>query len=252
MPSRIPTVRPPARSGAPGPVVSERRPVVAAAVRRSGIASWAVAVASVCSVIVVITLRFGASGPTAGSKDAIHPPPDPLPITTPTVTQRTMDPPHPGPTAAPLPDRTAEKAAAPPPTSRAVEPARVTLGGGQALPQTPAPPVERAPAVPPVTAPTAPPHAAEGAEFDRGAARAALAAAAAAASGCKTSPDDPVGGARVSVTFAPSGRVITARVESAQFQGTRTGGCIAATFRTAAVPPFAGDPVMVSKDVIVR
>ena len=96
------------------------------------------------------------------------------------------------------------------------------------------------------------PRAAEGAEFDRAAARAALASAAAAASGCKQGADDPTGGGRVSVTFAPSGRVITARVEGAQFQGTRVGGCIAATFRTATVPPFAGDPVVVSKDVIVR
>jgi len=84
------------------------------------------------------------------------------------------------------------------------------------------------------------------------AARVALGrAAAAAGSGCKQ-PDDPAGGGKVSVTFAPSGRVTAARVVGPPFAGTRIGGCIAATFRTATVPPFSGDPVVVTKDVVVR
>jgi hypothetical protein len=96
-----------------------------------------------------------------------------------------------------------------------------------------------------------PPPPAGGAEFDRGAAKAALASAASAAAGCKQG-DDPSGGARVSVTFAPSGRVTSARIVSGPFQGTKTGGCIAQTFRTASVPPFSGDPVTVAKEISVQ
>ncbi len=90
--------------------------------------------------------------------------------------------------------------------------------------------------------------AAAGGDFDQGAARVALAMAAAQAASCKQ-PDDPGGGARVSVTFAPSGRAMSAQVVGPPFQGTKTGACVATTFRGATVPPFAGDPVTVSKTV---
>jgi hypothetical protein len=75
--------------------------------------------------------------------------------------------------------------------------------------------------------------------------------AAGAAASCKQA-DDPSGSSRVSVTFAPSGRVVSARVVGGPFQGTRTGGCIAAAFRSANVPPFSGDPVVVTKEVVLR
>jgi len=247
---RAPAPRPPARSTAPGPVVSERRPVVHAAVRRSGIASWAVAVASVSAVAIVVLLRFGATTPPdpvakegatslpvatppalpAGAlpPSAAAPPavPSEVPATTPSVGVR-----------GPAPRAPVTMGETPKPPAQPVEPARV--------------PIERPPAEtkPPVEARPAP---AEGAEFDRGAARAALATAASAAAGCKQGADEPAGAGRVTVTFAPSGRVIAARVVGSPFQGTRTGGCIAATFRSASVPPFAGDPVVVTKDVVVR
>lgn len=122
--------------------------------------------------------------------------------------------PDPGPAASPTPTQTA---AAPPPVETA----------------KPAPP---------------PPPAAD--EFDRSAASAALNAAAARAMGCKG--DGPAGSTSVSVTFAPSGRVTSARVEGGTFAGTPTGGCIATAFRSASVPPFGGSPVTVTKKVSIR
>ncbi|MDC3960063.1 hypothetical protein [Polyangium jinanense] len=90
-----------------------------------------------------------------------------------------------------------------------------------------------------------------GNEFNRGAASSALGAAAGRAAGCRA-PTDPSGTARVSVTFAPSGRATKAQVNGPPFAGTPTGGCIAAAFRSASVPPFSGDPVTVSKSVTIR
>jgi hypothetical protein len=86
--------------------------------------------------------------------------------------------------------------------------------------------------------------------FDRAAASAALDASAAAAMSCRR-PETPPGAARVSVTFAPSGRVTTAIVAGA-FAGTVEGGCIARTFREARVEPFDGGLVTVHKTVAVR
>ncbi|HVK71147.1 MAG TPA: hypothetical protein VM694_42110 [Polyangium sp.] len=90
-----------------------------------------------------------------------------------------------------------------------------------------------------------------GNEFSRSAAASALGGAAGRAAGCKA-PGDPSGTARVSVTFAPSGRATKAQVNGPPFAGTPTGGCIAAAFRSASVPPFSGDPVTVSKSVTIR
>ena len=64
--------------------------------------------------------------------------------------------------------------------------------------------------------------------------------------------DDPEGTAKVSLTFSPSGRVTAARVVAGPFQGTRTGGCIASAFRGISVPEFSGDPVTVTKEVVLR
>ncbi|MRG93464.1 hypothetical protein [Polyangium spumosum] len=97
----------------------------------------------------------------------------------------------------------------------------------------------------------APAPAGGGGEFSRSAASSALGAAAGRAAGCR-SPTDPAGTARVSVTFAPSGRATSAIVNGPPFAGTRTGGCIAAAFRSASVPPFSGGPVTVSKSVTIR
>jgi len=90
-----------------------------------------------------------------------------------------------------------------------------------------------------------------GEEFDRAAAMAALTAAAGAARGCKKD-DGPTGSARVRVTFAPSGSVTSASVDGPPFAGTAVGGCIAAAFRGAHIPPFDGPPQPVSKTVSIN
>lgn len=113
-----------------------------------------------------------------------------------------------------------------------------------AAPATAAP----TPTEPPKTTPPPPPPA--GNEFNKGAASAAMNAAASRAMACKG--DGPSGTASVSVTFAPSGRVTSARVEGGPFSGTPTGGCIATAFRSATVPPFDGSPVTVRKSVSIR
>lgn len=87
-----------------------------------------------------------------------------------------------------------------------------------------------------------------GGEFDKSAASAALGTAVGQAAACKQ-PGDPSGTARVSVTFAPSGRVTVANVAGPPFAGTATGSCIARAFKTATVPAFSGDAVTVSKTV---
>ena len=82
--------------------------------------------------------------------------------------------------------------------------------------------------------------------FDRGAAAAAMNAAAGMAQACRTE-GMPQSSARVSVTFAPSGRVTTAVVDGNRLSGSAEGGCIARTFRTLRVEPFSGPPVTVHK-----
>jgi hypothetical protein len=107
-----------------------------------------------------------------------------------------------------------------------------------------APPAETA--KPAATAAPAP----AGEEFNQSAARSALSAAASRAAGCKG--DGPAGSASVSVTFASSGRVTSAKVDGGPFAGTPTGGCIASAFRSASVPPFSGSPITVRKTVNIR
>lgn len=87
--------------------------------------------------------------------------------------------------------------------------------------------------------------------FSRSAAGAALAAAAGQAAACKKE-GDPSGMAKVSVTFAPSGRVTSSQLVGGPFVGSAAGGCIARAFRSAHVPAFEGDPVTVQKSVDLR
>ncbi len=134
--------------------------------------------------------------------------------------------------------RSAPEPATPP------EPSKATSTPAAEAPPSP-PPAEPPPARP------ATPSAAEGAEFDRGAASAALSAAASEASGCRKE-GDPSGTATVTVTFAPSGRVTSATLSGPPFAGTSTGGCIAATLRRARVPAFSGSNVTVSKRVVIQ
>jgi len=86
--------------------------------------------------------------------------------------------------------------------------------------------------------------------FDKAAAGAALNSRKGAAAGCKQE-GGPTGHAKVSVTFAPSGRVTTANIMGPPFAGTPVGGCIASKFRGATVPPFSGPPVTVSTSVAI-
>lgn len=87
--------------------------------------------------------------------------------------------------------------------------------------------------------------------FDRAAASAALGRAASEASACRRD-GDPSGMAAVTITYSPSGRVTTATVAGPPFSGTPTGGCIAATFRKAMIPPFEGELVTVKKTVTIQ
>lgn len=89
------------------------------------------------------------------------------------------------------------------------------------------------------------------APFSSAAAATALREATALAGACRKS-EDPSGYATVLVTFAPSGRVTSAELSGAPFAGTETGGCIASRFRTARVPPFAGQHVTVKKTVTIQ
>jgi hypothetical protein len=83
--------------------------------------------------------------------------------------------------------------------------------------------------------------------FDDEAAAEGLQAAVASAATCK-SASSPEGVARVTVTFAPSGQVVSATV-GAPFTGTLEAECISGKFRALHVPPFSGDPVVLRKSV---
>ncbi|MCC6522997.1 MAG: hypothetical protein IT373_10080 [Polyangiaceae bacterium] len=89
------------------------------------------------------------------------------------------------------------------------------------------------------------------AAFAEDAAKAAASAAAAQASGCG---DGALrGSARVTLTFAPSGRVTQALLDaSSALAGTPVGSCIVGAMRSAQVPPFDGEPVTVQRTVTVR
>lgn len=90
---------------------------------------------------------------------------------------------------------------------------------------------------------------ADEAEFNKEAARQALEAAGDRAwSACRT-VDTPTGAARVAVTFAPAGNVISAVIDSGPFVGTPAGGCVASKFRSVRVPAFTGEQVTVHKSV---
>lgn len=87
-------------------------------------------------------------------------------------------------------------------------------------------------------------------EFNRDAARSALNGAASSASGC-AQKGGPTGRGRVTVTFSPSGQATQASV-GPPFAGTPVGGCAAAAFKRASVPPFSGGAVTVSKSFFIK
>ena len=107
------------------------------------------------------------------------------------------------------------------------------------------------PSVPGPTKPdVAPPPTSALGPFDRGAAAMALGVAAQKASSC-AKPGSPSRSTHVQITYSPSGEVSSAKVDGPPYAGTPEGGCIAAKFRTAKVPPFSGAPVTVGKSLSV-
>lgn len=184
--------------------------------------------------------REGPSGPEAA--------PSPEPPAA--LTSRALEPSLP---VEPTPRPAGQGGASSVPSARAEpepSPERNPEDSGGAIQPSP-----RVPAPTPV-APTVPrqrstPSQAATEPFSRSAASEALAAAALRAASCRKD-GDPSGTASVTVTFAPSGRVTSATVSGPPFAGTRTGGCIASTLRTAKVPAFAGDKVTVAKTVVIR
>ena len=90
------------------------------------------------------------------------------------------------------------------------------------------------------------PSTGSSAPFDRGAASATLGTIAEGVSSCKK-PSGPTGEGHVSITFSPSGSVVSAIVDQPPFAGTAVGGCVAGKFRGAHVPAFAGGNLTIGK-----
>jgi hypothetical protein len=86
--------------------------------------------------------------------------------------------------------------------------------------------------------------------FDAAAASRAIAGLADSAERCRN-PGDPGGVVKLVITFAPSGRVTSSRVEGPPFAGTTAGSCLAMHFRGATVPAFEGAPAVFTKSVPV-
>jgi len=128
------------------------------------------------------------------------------------------------------------------PTPSAPSPPPPSIPGGGSLEQQMAHSVPGAAVAP--AAPAAP--AAGSAPFDRGAAAAALGGIADGVGSCKK-PGGPTGDGHVSITFSPSGSVVSAIVDQPPFAGTAVGGCVAGKFRGAHVPAFAGGNLTIGK-----
>ena len=79
----------------------------------------------------------------------------------------------------------------------------------------------------------------------------ALALGAVDISSCKT-PGGPTGTGHLSISFAPNGRVVSARVDQPPFAGTPAGTCIAGQFSAMRIPPFGGEPVHVGKSFEIK
>jgi hypothetical protein len=237
----------------PAPAIAARR----APPRASSGAGGVIAFVGAGILVAIAAFQLGARTAPPPDGVSIAAPPVPAPeATAPPPVASSPRPPPPSPRAA-VPavaqataDRPADRAAVVETTARrTAEPAPRAAPAPVAKE---APPAAARPHPQPAPAETAAPLPSPGgAPFDGGVAAAALARAAGSAAGCRQG-DDPSGSARVSITFAPSGRVTSARVVGPPYQGTRTGGCIALSFGSASVPPFTGDPVTVSTDVHVR
>jgi hypothetical protein len=86
-------------------------------------------------------------------------------------------------------------------------------------------------------------------EFDRRAAQAALGQGASLVGMCRR-PGGAKGSSRALVTFGPSGRVDSVRIEGA-IAGSPVADCAAQKFKNGKVPAFSGAPVTVSKSFVI-
>jgi hypothetical protein len=85
--------------------------------------------------------------------------------------------------------------------------------------------------------------------FDSAAATSALTGAVGAAAERCREAQQALGAVRVSVTFAPSGRVTSALVTGGGWEGTQAGSCLAQALKAARVDPFDGALMTVHKTV---
>lgn len=210
--------------------------------------------------IVIVGVIAAAAAAFVLTKKAPEKPADTASAEKPAATQAAATPPPTAPDTAAAATTAANEAAtasaqasAKPSASASAAPAAATPAAAAAAAKPGEKPTAAAAATPAeAKKPEAatPPAAPAGGDFDKSAAIAALGAAAANAASCKK-PDGPTGTGKASVTFAPSGRATNSTVTGA-FAGTDVGGCVARIFRSAKVPPFAGDPVTVSKSFSIE
>ncbi|MGA2448857.1 MAG: zinc-ribbon domain-containing protein [Polyangiaceae bacterium] len=133
-----------------------------------------------------------------------------------------------------------------PAKARAANPASAGAGetAGAAAPKTAAAPARE-------TAPAAAPAVVSDQPFNMGEARARLGAIADNVQSCRKGSTTGTG--RVVITFNPSGSAASAVLSpGSPFDGTPTGACVAARFRSARVPAFAGSPFPVSKSFTIN
>jgi len=137
----------------------------------------------------------------------------------------------------------------PAPRLAAAPPAAVRTPAAAAPAMAKAPSPEPDPADLPLVLPPLPPK--PQVAFDRAAAAVAIANGGLRAASCRK---DGAGSAAVpvSVTFAPSGSVISVRVTGGALVGTAERGCVAAALRGAHVSAFDGEPVAVGTVVHLR
>jgi len=186
--------------------------------------AWIVlGVAVISSLIVLVSLRRSGSAPVSAPSRSVG-----------AVGESPVAPPPTfdfNPSPAPVPVPAASEDA--PPPAKPADSARAPHGAAS----TSTPSASTSPTV-------------EAREFDKSAASAALSSAAGRAASCKK-PGDPAGGGKVRVTFAPSGRVTQATVESGALAGTPAGSCVAKLFQAVHIAPFSGGPVIVTRSVVV-
>jgi hypothetical protein len=90
----------------------------------------------------------------------------------------------------------------------------------------------------------------KGPPFDEPAAGEVLGQAAQLAGKCRQ-PEGPLGKGRAQVLYQPAGRAASVAV-SKPFHETTVGKCLINLFKDTKVPPFGGEPVIVSKTFEVR